>query len=277
MIEILSFDFVQQAIWAGLLASVVCGLIGSLVVVNRLVFLAGGIAHAAYGGVGLAFFFGWPVLPSLIGFSLAASGAMASVSYGRHNRADTLVGVLWAAGMAFGIILLDFIPGYRADLMSYLFGSILTVLPSDLWIMCGLVIVLLGAILFLYKPLLALSFDREFARTRGIKVRLLHFLLLAMVALSVVILIRVVGLILVIALLTIPPALAERQTSSLGAMMVVAAAWCVAFCLAGLALAYVFDLTAGAVIIAVACVTYGIFATVEYTQGMIRANRMNRS
>lgn len=277
MIEALSFDFVQQAILAGLLASAVCGLIGSLVVVNRLVFLAGGIAHAAYGGVGLAFFFGWPVLPSLIGFSVAASGAMASVSYERHDRADTLIGVLWAAGMAFGIILLDFIPGYRADLMSYLFGSILTVLPSDLWIMGGLVVVLFCSILFLYKPLLALSFDREFARTRGIKVRLLHFLLLAMVALSVVILIRVVGLILVIALLTIPPALAEKQTSSLGAMMAVAAAWCALFCLSGLALAYVFDLTAGAVIIAVACVTYGVFAGVESARRKFRTKVFQRS
>jgi zinc transport system permease protein len=115
MIEALQFDFMRNALAAGLLASVICGIMGTLVVVNRIVFLSGGIAHASYGGIGLAFFFGWPYLLSTIGFSLAAAMVMAAVSFKAKHRADTIIGVIWAIGMAFGIILIDLTPGYNVD------------------------------------------------------------------------------------------------------------------------------------------------------------------
>ncbi|MGE4555346.1 MAG: metal ABC transporter permease [Desulfovibrionaceae bacterium] len=259
MIEMLSHEFMQNAIYAGLLAAVACGIIGSLVVVNRMVFLAGGVAHAAYGGVGIAYFMGWPVMPSAVGFTLGASMLMASATSRSMARSDTIVGVLWAAGMALGILLIDLTPGYNVDLMSFLFGSILTVPRSDIWIMVGLDAALLVLVLLFYRDFLALSFDREFARSRGAPVEALHYLMLGMTAVAVVMIISVVGLILVIALVTIPAYMAEVHSRSLAGMMVVSSVLSAFFCLAGLALAYRFDLTSGASIIAAATVCFLIW------------------
>jgi len=256
MMEMLHFEFMRNALMAGLLASLICGIIGTLVVVNRIVFISGGIAHASYGGVGLAFFLGLPVLPVTTGFTLCAALIMALVTLRVRERADTVIGVIWAAGMALGIILLDLSPGYNVDLMSYLFGSILAVPRSDLWVMAGLACLVAGLVLAFYRGFLAMSFDEEFARARGVPVDALYCLLISMVALSVVMVIRVVGLILVIALLTIPPFIAERRTRSLGAMMVLSALLSGFFTVAGLAVSYLADITSGASIIAVASVGF---------------------
>ncbi len=256
MLEALSFDFMRNALLAGLFASVACGVIGVLVVVNRLVFLAGGVAHAAYGGVGLAFYFGLPVLPATLGFTVFSALAMGAATLRRAERADTMIGVMWAAGMALGIILIDLTPGYNTDLMSFLFGSILTVPGADIWRMAVLDAAILGLVLYYYKQLAAMSFDREFSEVRGAPVVFLHYLLLAMTAVSVVMLIRVVGLILVMALLTIPPYLAERRVSSLWGMMALSTLLSILFCMAGLLVAYRLDLTSGASIIAVAVVFF---------------------
>ena len=135
MWEPLQFEFMRNALLAGVMVSIACGIIGSLVVVNRIVFISGGIAHAAYGGIGLAFFAGFsPTLGAGI-FAFGSSMIMAAVSFKNRHRADTIIGVLWAVGMALGIILIDITPGYSVDLMSYLFGSILTVPKSDIWFM----------------------------------------------------------------------------------------------------------------------------------------------
>lgn len=253
MMEALSYEFFRNALLAGLLASVICGIIGSLVVVNRIVFLAGGVAHASYGGVGLAFYLGLPVLPVTAAFSTAAALAMAWVTLSARERADTVIGVLWAAGMALGIILIDLTPGYNADLMSYLFGSILAVPVADLWLMAGLSAVVLALVALFSRGLLVMSFDTDFARSRGVPVRFLHFLLMGLTALCVVMVIRVVGLILVLALLTIPPFIAEGRSRSLSGMMLLSALLSALFCVAGLWLSYALDLTSGACIIAVAC------------------------
>ena len=133
MFEALQLEFIRNALAAGILVSLVCGVIGTLVVVNRIVFLAGGIAHAAYGGIGLAFFMGWPYVVGTLGVSVVSAGIMAAVTLKARHRVDAMVGVIWAVGMAIGVILLDLTPGYNADLMSYLFGSILAVPASDLW------------------------------------------------------------------------------------------------------------------------------------------------
>ncbi|CCH48636.1 metal ABC transporter permease [Pseudodesulfovibrio piezophilus] len=256
MMELLHFDFMQNALLAGLLASVICGIIGTLVVVNRIVFISGGIAHASYGGVGLAFFLGLPVLPVTTAFTVLAGLVMALVTLRARERADTVIGVIWAAGMAFGIILLDMTPGYNVDLMSYLFGSILAVPSSDIWIMGGLACLVLIMTMAFYRGFLVMSFDEEFARSRGVPVDFLYFLLITMVGLSVVMIIRVVGLILVIALLTIPPFIAERRARSLGSMMLVSTLLSCFFTVAGLVLSYMADITSGASIIAVASVCF---------------------
>ncbi|MGA6927435.1 MAG: metal ABC transporter permease [Desulfosarcina sp.] len=252
MIEALQFEFMRNALIAGLLASIICGIMGTLVVVNRIVFLSGGIAHAAYGGIGLAFYFGWPYLAGTLGFSLAAAMVMAAVTLKARHRSDTIIGVIWALGMACGIILVDLSPGYNVDLMSYLFGSILTVPDSDLWIMVVMGIAIVGLVVTYYKDLLALSYDEEFARIRGVPVTALYFLLIGLLAVTVVMVIQVVGLILVIALLTIPPFIMERYARSLLQMMVGSSLLGALFTIAGLWISYAFDLTSGASIILVA-------------------------
>lgn len=257
--DILHLEFMQNALMAGLLASIICGVVGSLVVVNRVVFLAGGIAHASYGGVGLAFILGLPVLPVTMVFAVGASLIMAAVTLRIRERADTIIGVLWASGMALGIILLDLTPGYNVDLMSYLFGSILAVSRTDVMLMAGLSAVVLTVTLAFFRGFLIMSFDEEFARARGVPVDFLHYLLMAMVGLSVVMIIRVVGLILVIALLSIPPFMAERTTSSLKGMMAVSTGLSVCFTLTGLWVAYLANISSGAAIIGVASVCFFLF------------------
>ena len=266
MIEALQFEFMRNALTAGLLASVICGIMGTLVVVNRIVFLSGGIAHAAYGGIGLSLFFGWPYLLGTVGFSLASGIVMAAVSMKARHRADTVIGVIWAVGMALGIILIDLSPGYNVDLMSYLFGSILTVPKTDLLIMLvmGVLMALLAA--YYYKDLLALSYDEEFARIRGVPVKALYFGLIGILAVAIVMVIQVVGLILVIALLTIPPFIVEKYAKSLLQMMLGSSLLGALFTVAGLWLSYRFDLTSGAAIILVSGTFFFISLLIDRTR-----------
>lgn len=256
--EIFELSFIQNAVLAAFLASIACGIIGSLVVINRLVFLSGGIAHTAYGGVGLAFFLSLPVMPCTLGITILAAVVMAAVTLRNMENSDTIIGVLWASGMALGIILLDLTPGYNVDLMSYLFGSILTVPRSDIWIMLVLIVCILALTFFFYKDFLLMSFDPDFARTKGVAVAPLYFLLLTMIAVSVVMLIQVVGLILIIALLSIPPYLARGTSRSLAFMMLKACVYSLVFCMLGLYLSYKFNITSGACIIAVASIGFFI-------------------
>lgn len=256
MPELLQYAYIQNALIAGLLASLVCGIIGTLVVVNRIVFLSGGIAHAAYGGIGIAFYFGFSELIGAAGFALVAAMAMAWVTLSHKERADTVIGVLWAVGMAVGIVFIDLAPGYSADMMSFLFGSIIAVSRVDLYVMGAFAAVVTGSVAWFYKDLLAMSYDEEYARLTGVPVRALHYLLLMLIALSVVLLIRVVGLILVIALFSIPPYIAEGFCRSLRGMMLHSVVQCVFYTLAGLAVAYALDLTSGAAIILVAAVFF---------------------
>jgi zinc transport system permease protein len=263
MIEALQYDFMRNALAAGILASVICGIMGTLVVVNRIVFLSGGIAHAAYGGIGLAFYFNWPYLPGTVGFSLFAAMVMAAISHTVKHRADTIIGVIWALGMAFGIILIDMTPGYNVDLMSYLFGSILTVPGSDLFIMAVIGVMMTTAVAYYYQDLLAMSYDEEFAQIRGVPVKKLYFGLIGMLAVTIVLVIQVVGLILVIALLTIPPFIVEKYANSLVQMMVASSLLGAVFTITGMWFSYRYNLTSGASIIIVSGIVFLISLVVD--------------
>ena len=252
----LHYDFMRNALLAGILVSIACGVVGSLVVVNRLSSLSGGIAHAAYGGLGLAVFFRWPLLAGAMLFSLVASWIMGYVTVEQKERSDTIVGVVWALGMAFGILMIDLTKGYFVDLMSYLFGSILAVSGPSILFMAGLDAAILVCVALLYKELVALSYDEEFALISGVPVRVLYYLILILIALCVVVLIRVVGLILVIALFTIPASIAELFTRKLSRIMIVSCGLGMVFTVSGLFLSYYFNLTSGATIILVAGVCY---------------------
>jgi zinc transport system permease protein len=270
VIEAFQFEFMRNALLAGLLASVMCGIIGTLVVVNRIVFISGGIAHAAYGGIGLAFYFGFSYLWGILGFALLVALIMAAVSFKARQRADTIIGVLWAVGMALGVILLDITPGYNVDLMSYLFGSILTVPSSELWFMTLLNAFIIVTVGYWYFDLVSVSYDEEFAQVRGVPVKLLYYLLIAMVALSVVMVIQVVGLILVIALLTIPPYIAEKYAGSIARMMIYAILLNLLFTIVGLWLSYYYNLTSGASIIMVAAIGFFLSLLAEYVKSKWR-------
>jgi zinc transport system permease protein len=259
MIEALSFDFVQHALLAGILVSFTAGIIGSLIVVNRMVFLAGGIAHTSYGGIGLAVYFGLPIFLGASLFAVAAAILIAFLTMKNRHRIDTFIGLIWAVGMAIGVIFVDLTPGYNVDLMSYLFGSILAVNTQDLYFMGALLAVILFVVVFGYRNILAVSYDSEYAALRGVNVKFFYTLILILSALTVVVAIKVVGLILVIAMLTIPVYIAEKLSSSLFSMMFLSGAIATLFTLAGLWFSYTYNLTSGASIILVSAASLGLF------------------
>lgn len=256
IIEALQFDFIRNALLAGLLVSLACGIIGTFVVVNRSVFISGGIAHAAYGGIGLGYYFAFNPVWGAIAFSLIVALGMGWVERKTYQRTDTIIGVMWAIGMAIGIILIDLTKGYKADVGSYLFGSILTVPPQDLWMMLGLDILIVVLITLFYKELLAISFDPVYATTRNVPVDGLYLMLVGAIALTVVMVMQLVGLIMVIALLTIPAAITAQFVKDIKSMMLFSSLLGIIFTTVGLGISYFFNLTSGATIILVAGITY---------------------
>lgn len=265
MIEALQFDFMRHALFAGVLVSIACGIVGTFVVVNRIVFISGGIAHAAYGGIGLGYFFKFNPVWGAIAFGLVSALGMGWVQRKTQQRGDTLIGVMWAIGMAIGIILIDLTEGYKAGLDSYLFGSILAVPQQDLIMMLLLDIIIVLIVVAFYKELLAISFDPTYAVTRNLPVDNLYLLLMGAIALTVVMVMQVVGLILVIALLTIPAAIAGQWQKEIKQMMCVASLLGIVFSTTGLWLSYEFNLASGATIILVSGLAYLISLLLKAT------------
>jgi len=257
------YPFLQYALLTGLLASIACGIIGSYVVTKRITYIAGSIAHTVLGGLGAARYcqtvHGWEWFHPLYGAVLAALLAaviIGLVSMRARQREDTVIGALWAMGMAAGGPFFSPTPGYGEDLMSYLFGSILMVSPGDLWMIAGLDLLVVSAGILFYNRFLALCFDEEFARLRGVRVEFYYLLLLCLTALTVVLLVTVVGIVMVIALLTLPAAVAGELTRRMWQMMLLAAGLAVLFTTTGLAVSYGPDLPAGAMTIVIAGLTY---------------------
>ncbi|MBT3362689.1 MAG: metal ABC transporter permease [Chloroflexi bacterium] len=249
MFEVLRFEFMQNALAAGLLAAIACGIVGTYVVSKRVVFISGGIAHTSFGGVGLGYLIGInPVIGAMI-FAVASALGIGVITQRTKLTEDTTIGILWAMGMAVGTIFIGLAPGYTPDLFSYLFGNILTVKSADLILMIILDAVIIIAVLALFKEFLSMSFDREFSAIAGVPVKVLHLLLLCLIALTIVVLIKVVGIILVIALLTIPATLARQFTYDLKKMMGLATLFGILFTYAGLWLSYILDVPSGATII----------------------------
>ena len=263
MIEALHYTFMQNALLAAIMVSIVAGIIGSLILVNKMTFLAGGIAHSSYGGIGLAIYFGLPIFFGASVFAILSAIIIALISFKQRHRLDIFIGLIWAVGMAIGIIFVDLTPGYNVDLMSYLFGSILAVGKEDLIFMATLVVVVLIFIHRFYKEILAVSYDSEYASLRGINAKLFFTLILILSALTVVVAIKVVGLILVIALMTMPTYIAEQISNSLYGMMIKSAIIASIFTVSGLAISYQFDITSGAAIILVGATVLSIFTLIK--------------
>lgn len=244
------------AILAVLLAAVATGVVSVLAVSNRMVSLGGGLAHAAYGGVGLAFLAGLAPLPTTILFTIGAALLMSFLVERSPEKTDVLLGVIWALGMAFGVICVDLSRTYAGDLQSILFGSLLAIPRSDLWALALVDILLVGLAWRFRRGLLGFALDSEFAEVAGFPVRWFRMGLLVALSVSVVLLMRVTGLVLLVALLSIPGALGVRATRHLGRAMVVAGLLAAAFGLSGLALSWWLDLSTGACVIGVAGTTY---------------------
>ncbi|MEI6126482.1 MAG: metal ABC transporter permease [Pseudomonadota bacterium] len=272
-----SYPFMRYALAAGLLASVACGIVGSYVVARRITYIAGSIAHCVLGGIGAARYMQvvhhWEAVTPFMGAVIAAlisAIIIGYVSLKAKQREDTVIGALWAIGMAVGVMFISRTPGYNEDLMSYLFGNILMVSSRDLWVMAGFDVLVGGIALVFYNELLAVCFDEEFARVRGIPVELYYLLLLCLTAVTVVLLATVVGVLMVIALLTLPVAVANIFAKTMGKIMVLAVVISALFTTTGLAVSYGPDFPAGASIIVVAGAVYIGAVAAKGLAGLVR-------
>lgn len=270
-----SIPFLRYALAVGLLASVSLGIVGSYVVTRRITYIAAAISHCVLGGIGVAYYLQmvqgirWcdPMYGALCAALLSAI-IIGLVSLYARQREDTVISAVWAIGMAVGLVFLAKTRGYVDPTMYYLFGNILLISKSDVWLVAIMDAVVLVLGLGFYPKLLALCFEEEFAELRGVRVKLYYMLLLCLTALTVVLLVRVVGIVLVIALLTLPAAVAGHFVRQLWQMMAVAVLCCMAFVTAGLAVSFPLDLPSGPVIILVAGATYLLVALL---------NRLRRS
>lgn len=254
--------FLRYALLAGILASVSFGIIGTFVVVRRISSIAGAIAHCVLGGIGAGLYLeqvaglAWagPV-QGAIAVALGAAVILTLLNHYGSQREDTVIGALWAVGMAAGLLFMARTPGYT-DPMSYLFGNILLLSKTDVYLVAGLDLVVILTVVMFYNKLLALCFDEEHAFLRGIPTQWYYLLLLCLTALTVVLLIRIVGIVMVIALLTLPAAIAGNFAAGIRQMMILSILLCMAFIAVGLGVSYNLDLPSGPVIIVIAGFTY---------------------
>jgi zinc transport system permease protein len=249
MTGLLSYEFMRNAILAGILASVVCGIIGPFIVTRRMVFISGGLSHAAFGGLGIAYWLGIRPLYGALAFVLASAFLIGRLEEKRLNRNDLFIGILWAVGVAIGIVFINITPGYAPDLMTFLFGNILTVPRADMIIMSILVVIVCGAVALFYNGFVAVALDEEYAKARRLPVAALKMGLMILTALAIVTLIQVVGILLVIALLTIPVAVASELSRSFSRIMLLSVICGIVICLSGLTASYLVELPSGASII----------------------------
>ena len=255
-------SFLRYSLIAGLIASVSFGVVGTYVVARRITYIAGAVAHCALGGIGSGLYaqrvLGWewcdPVYGALL-VSVAAALVIGWVTLRGSEREDTIIGALWATGMAAGFLFIQKIPG-TVNTTTYLFGDINIVSATDVWLTSILAVVVVTLAYLYHKQFVAISFDEEFARVRGVKVSLFYLLLLCLTAITVVILVRIVGIIMVIALLTLPAAIASRLGRGFFQIMLVATLLCMGFISSGLAVSYSAETVTGPTIILIAASAY---------------------
>ncbi len=261
---IAEYGFLQNAIFASILASIICGIIGVIIVEKKMLMMTGGIAHTAYGGVGLGYLLGFePIIGAGI-FSCLAAVIIGKIKNKNGVHTDIAISLLWSLGMALGIAFTGLMPSYPPDMNSYLFGNILSVTKSDLYIMLPLTLIVLLVIIIFYNDYKAFLFDSRFSAVSGIKTAFLEYTLLILTALSIVALIRVVGIILVIALITAPAACASKLVKGLKGRMLTAGALSFAFCFIGLTISYYLSIQSGATIVFVSVLTYFLLIALKH-------------
>lgn len=261
LIALFTFGFFQNAFIAALFASITCGIIGTYIVSRRIVFISGGITHASFGGIGMGYYFGFDPIAGAIGFGILSALGIEFFTKKADLREDSAIAMLWSLGMALGVIFIFLTPGYAPNLMSYLFGNILTVSKGELIYLSILGIFVIGFFLIFYRMILFVSFDEEFALTNNAPVRLFNALLISLVALTIVLNIRVVGIILVMSLLTIPQAIANLFTKRFDVMILFSIAFGFLGSISGLIISYIYDIPSGAAIIFTLVLLYGVIKT----------------
>jgi len=247
--SLFAYSFFINALLASVLASITCGIAGTYIVARRMVFIGGGITHASFGGIGIAWFLGLNPLLGAAVFSVLAALGIEFAAHKTNIREDSAIGILWSLGMAMGIIFIFLTPGFAPNLMSYLFGNILTVGNTDLWLMALLAAILVAFFTFFYYPVLFIAFDEEYARSHNLPVQLFKYVLISLVAVTIVLNIRVTGIILVISFLTIPASVANIYTNNFRKIMVGSIFIGIAGSFAGLFCSYYWNIPSGATII----------------------------
>ncbi|NLJ40422.1 MAG: metal ABC transporter permease [Clostridiales bacterium] len=270
---IMQYQFLQNAVISAVLASIACGIIGTIIIEKRLVMMSGGIAHTAFGGIGLGFFLGIePIIGALV-ITVGAALGVATIKRKTSMNTDIPIGIFWAAGMSLGVLFVALTPGYPPDMNTYLFGDILTVSRSNLYIILSLDILVALAVIALFQHFKAYLFDEEFSTVMGIKTTFIEYLLFILIALTVVVVIHVVGIILIMALLTAPPAIARLFTHNLKRLMVYSILIGIFFTLTGLWLSYTLNIPSGTAIALFISVVYGAVSLVRaLTQRRLRHN-----
>jgi zinc transport system permease protein len=256
MLEIINYQFFQNALLVVLLSSITAGIVGTYIVIKRMSLISGSIAHTAFGGLGMSYFFGFNPLLGAIVFSLASAMGIALVKKKSNNKIDTLLSFLWATGMAIGLVFIFLTPGYATDLFTYLFGNILLVSNFDIGMIFLLDIIILAVVFLMFNSLLAVIFDEEYSETRNIPVTVVNVILFALIALTVVATIRVVGIVLMIAILTIPPATAQLFRHTVKTIMITSFLITLVSGIAGLFLSYYFNLVTGPIIVLIISAIY---------------------
>jgi ABC superfamily ATP binding cassette transporter, membrane protein len=254
--NILEYTFFQNALLGSFLASILCGLIGTYIVTRRLVFISGGITHASFGGIGLGVVLGISPILSAMGFSILSAFGVQWMSHRGDVREDSAIAVFWTFGMSLGIICCFLSPGFMPDLPSFLFGSILTIGEADLWLLGTLVVLVAVVFVLLYRTILSVAFDANFARSQRLPVDFIEYLMMALIAMTIVATLRMVGIVLSISLLTIPQMTANTLTHDFKRIIV----WSIVIgwvdCLLGLSLSYSLNVPSGASIIFVSILVY---------------------
>ena len=254
--DLLQYTFFQHALIGSLFTCIACGIVGSYIVVRRLVFISGGITHASFGGLGLGFYLGVNPILSALFFSVASAFGVEWLSKRQGVREDSAIAAFWALGMALGVICIFLTPGYAPNISAYLFGNILTITSSDLWFVGILSLVLCVGFIMYFHPILYTAFDREFAQTKGVKVSLIEHLMMLAIAVTIVSSIRLIGIMLLMSLLTVPQMTANLFTSRFKQIIFYSIVIGIIGCFSGLFLSYYLNVPSGAAIIFVQVILF---------------------
>ncbi len=247
--DILSYDFLVNALYACILSGITCGVVGSYIVARRMVFLSGGITHASFGGLGMALYAGVSPVVGALGFAALASVGIEYASRRGRMREDSVVGIIWSVGMALGALFMSLRPGYATDLTSYLFGNILLVTDDDILYLALLTLfVVVGAVAML-RRLMYVVFDEEYARSQGVATSAMCYIMAVVVAVTVVLSIKVMGIVLLLSLLTIPTVIANSFTKEYRRIAIASALIGVVGNISGFVLSYEYNLPTGSCII----------------------------